>query len=74
MTEPSCFTVAELAARWKCKPRAVYAPIHAERLKAFTVGGQYRITLAEVKRYEGEEEHHETGEERALAALDRLRS
>ena len=73
MTEPTCFTVAELMARWKCKARAVYAPIKYERLKAFTVGGQYRVTLAEVKRYEGEEEHHDTGEERALEALKGLR-
>ena len=73
MTEPPCFTVADLMARWKCRERAVYAPIKEKRLKAFTIGGQYRVTLAEVKRYEGEEEHHDTGEEQALAALERLR-
>ena len=70
MTEPTCFTVADLMARWKCKARAVYARIKSERLKAFTVGGQYRVTLAEVMRYEGEEGNHETDKDKALAALD----
>ncbi len=70
MNDRPCFTVAELAERWKCKARAVYAPIRAERLKAFTVGGQYRVTLAEVKRYEGEEGNDETYEDKALAAFD----
>ena len=74
MTEPSCFTVAELTVRWKCGERAVYGPIHDGRLKAFMVAGQYRVTMKEVKRFEGEEGNHETDEDKALAALDRLRS
>ncbi len=70
MTEPACFTVAELAARWKCGERAVYGPIHDGRLKAFTVGGQYRIPMREVKQFEGEEGNSETYEDKALAAFD----
>ena len=70
MTESTCFTIAELAARWKCDSRQVKALIRDKQLRAFMVGTRERITLIEVKRYEGEDENHETDEETALAALD----
>ncbi len=73
MTDESCFTVAELADRWKCDKRLVSAAIKDKRLKAFRPGTHYRVKLGEVLRYEGEEGNHETGEERALAAVERLR-
>ena len=73
MTELACFTINALADRWDCDRRVVTAMIKDGRLKTFPVGERERITLAEVKRIEGEEDNHETGEERALAALDRFR-
>ena len=73
MTDRACFTVNALADRWECDPRVVSDMIKDGRLKTFTVGTRERVTMTEVKRIEGEEGNHETGEERALAALDRLR-
>ena len=68
--KPACFTINALADRWDCDPRVVTAMIKDGRLKTFTVGDRERITLAEVKRHEGEEGNHETDKEKALAALD----
>ena len=74
MTEPTCFTVAELAARWKYDKRLVSALIKDKMLKSFTIGTRDRVTLTEVRRFEGEEGIHETHEEQALAVVERLRS
>ena len=49
------FTVTELMARWKAARKTVLALIHEERLRAFRLGERaYRVTLAEVLRYEAE--------------------
>ncbi len=46
-------TVDELAARWRCTRRIVLEAVHAGKLRAFKVGKRrYRVTLAEVERYE----------------------
>ena len=73
MTEPSCFTKSELAARWKCDQRVVEDMIEVGKIKTFPVGERDRIALPEVLRHENEGMEHETDEEKALAALDRLR-
>lgn len=47
------FTVSELCERWGCERRTVWDAIHSGRLKAFRPGKRvYRVTLAEVERYE----------------------
>lgn len=49
----SVLTVSELCARWKCTRKTVTDAIHAGRLKAFRLGQRaYRISLAEVERFE----------------------
>ena len=70
MTEPSCFTVGDLSARWKCDRRVVRDMIEEGQIKTFMVGDRERITMTEVMKYEGEEGNHETDEEKALTALD----
>ena len=73
MTERACYTKKALAVRWNCDPRVINDMIKDGRLKTFGVGTRERITSTEVTRIEGEEENHETDEERALAAVERLR-
>lgn len=49
------FTVDELALRWRCHRQTVTAAIRARQLQAFKPGrGHYRISEAEVHRYERE--------------------
>ncbi len=46
-------TVTDLAARWRCTRKSVLARIHAGDLHAFRIGMRaFRISLAEVQRYE----------------------
>jgi excisionase family DNA binding protein len=52
-------TVTELTARWKCRRKTVLEAIHDGRLLAFRVGKRvYRVTLAEVERFERGPESH----------------
>ena len=46
------FTVAELAARWKCAPLTVYNLIYGGKLKSFKLGRGVRIPREAVERYE----------------------
>lgn len=50
-TDP-VYTVAELAARWKCHRQSVMTKIQDGELKAFKIGRQYRVALKEVERHE----------------------
>jgi excisionase family DNA binding protein len=47
------YTVSELAAHWKCSRNTVLDAIRSGRLAAFRIGERsYRVTRAEVERYE----------------------
>lgn len=47
------YTVSELAAHWKCSRNTVLDAIKTGRLAAFRIGERsYRVTRAEVERYE----------------------
>ena len=46
------YTVDELAERWKCSRDALYDMLRRKSLRAFKVGGHYRISAAEVARHE----------------------
>src|SRR5262245_56004292 len=49
-------TISELMRRWKCARKSVCEAIHRGDLRAFRIGkgrnAAYRVTLAEVERYE----------------------
>jgi hypothetical protein len=50
------FTVNDLMSRWKCHRQVVLDAIHEKRLSAFRVGKRiFRVTLAEVERFESEQ-------------------
>jgi excisionase family DNA binding protein len=49
------YTVDELAQRWKCSRDALYDMLRQKKLRAFKVGGHYRISAAEVIRHEAGE-------------------
>ncbi len=65
------YTVAELADRWKVSRVHVRKLIAKDIVQSFRVGGNVRITSAEVQRTEGAE--YGDGEQRALAAIEELR-
>lgn len=47
------FTVAEVAARWRCNKTQVYDEIHAGRLRALEIGRRgKRVSAAELARFE----------------------
>lgn len=49
------FSVSQIADRWSTSPKTVYEAIHAGRLRAFRPNERgYRVTLAELERFEGE--------------------
>jgi excisionase family DNA binding protein len=51
--EPHALTVNELMSRWQCPRKKVLEAIHEGRLAAFRVGRRvYRVTVAEVERFE----------------------
>lgn len=52
-TAKQSFTVSELMERWSCTYTEVLKAIHEKRLAYFVVGARrYRVTLAEVERFE----------------------
>lgn len=51
---PDFFTLAELAARWKCHVQTVRHTIQDGRLKVLRLGKSVRISRSEVERLEGE--------------------
>lgn len=53
--ENTVFTVAELAKRWSCSIDIVYDLLKKRTLKGFRLGGAWRISAAEVARYESGE-------------------
>lgn len=53
--ENTTYTVAELAKRWKCSIDIVYDLLKSKTLKGFRLGGAWRISAAEVTRYESGE-------------------
>lgn len=54
-TEPTTFTIAELALRWRASRHTIRVAIRAGKLQAFKVGHRnYRVREAEVVRYENE--------------------
>jgi excisionase family DNA binding protein len=56
-TEPRAFTVLQLAKRWQCSPHTVRAAIVSGKLVGFRVGErQWRVSEAEVVRYETEQQ------------------
>ena len=68
----ACLTVPELAVRWKCDPRLVSAAIKDGRLKSVRVGPRKRIiTMAEIKRFEGEEENQNAKNEKRISRRSR---
>lgn len=47
------FTVAEIAARWRCDKTMVYDEIHAGRLRALAIGKRgKRVSATELARFE----------------------
>jgi hypothetical protein len=51
--ERCTFTVYDLMARWSCSYSEVLKAIREKRLAVFVVGARrYRVTLAEVERFE----------------------
>ncbi len=53
MSELNVYTIAELAARWRCSRHTIMAAIREARLHAFKIGGRvYRVRRDEVERYE----------------------
>lgn len=56
MTEPAVFTVESLAERWVCSTDLIYDLLRKKKLKAFKVGSAWRITAAEVHRFENPNE------------------
>lgn len=52
MTNDNIYTVAELAARWKCAPLTIYNMIYSGKLKSFKLGRGVRISREAVERYE----------------------
>lgn len=51
--DPDCFTVKELAVRWRTTRHVVLDAIHEGRLHAFQPGGRnFRVSKAEVARFE----------------------
>lgn len=54
-TETEVYTVDDLAERWKCSRDALYDMLRKKKLRAFKVGGHYRISAAEVARHENGE-------------------
>ena len=50
-TRPA-FPLAALAQRWSCSPDVVYDMLRGGKLRGFKVGANWRISSAEVDRYE----------------------
>ena len=46
------YTVTELTKRWKCSRDIIQDLLADGRLKGFKVGRNWRISLAEIERYE----------------------
>ena len=46
------YTVEELAVRWRCSHDVLYDMLRQKKLRAFKLGGHYRISAAEVDRHE----------------------
>lgn len=49
---PTVYTVKELTERWKCSRDVIQDLLADGRLKGFKVGRNWRISLAEIERYE----------------------
>lgn len=49
------YTVDRLAERWDCSRDVIYDLLRKRELKAFKVGSAWRISAAEVNRFENQE-------------------
>lgn len=49
---PTVYTVNDLTVRWKCSRDVIQDLLADGRLKGFKVGRNWRISVAEVERYE----------------------
>lgn len=67
-------TVKELAERWTVHPDTVRAQMKAGTLKAFKIGGQFRITAEEVRRFENDRQDTSTPASIHARIADRLAS
>lgn len=47
-----CYTIDEVAQRWRVSANTVYALLRSGRLKGFKAGGQWRITPEALTEYE----------------------
>jgi excisionase family DNA binding protein len=54
-TTPPVLTIADIMARWRCGRRAVLERIHEGKLRAWHVGRAWRVSLAELERFERQE-------------------
>lgn len=52
MEEPTVLTVKELAYRWRVSTDRIYELVKSKRISAFRVGGQWRISMDVIKRFE----------------------
>lgn len=52
MTTEKAFTVDSLAERWSCSKDVVYDLLRKRELKGFKIGHSWRISPAEVDRFE----------------------
>lgn len=55
-TVKTAFTIDSLAAYWSCSRDVIYDLIRKKELKAFKLGSAWRISPAEVERFENREE------------------
>lgn len=51
-TETTVLTVKELAYRWRVSTDRIYEMVKSKRIKAFKVGGGWRIPLSAVEKFE----------------------
>ncbi len=50
--EPTCYRVADLAARWSCSTGKVRSLVRSGKLPSFDLGGMVRIPIIDVIAYE----------------------
>ena len=52
MEDKTVIKVKDLAQRWDVSPDRIYEMVKSKRIPAFRVGGQWRIPMDAVKKYE----------------------
>ena len=56
----AAFTVERLAERWSCSTDVIYELLRSRKLRGFKVGKAWRISAANVDRFENSEETEES--------------